>query len=188
MKNFKKYTQKATAVLMVAFFAVYLSACNTASTPSSVPEPPALEGVSYHGSWVTPSGVFLVFNEDGSCGFFRTVNDLENDFYWGDETVVLRGEEALQDLGIDVTERGVWPYTDGENIYSIRLMYDTLYSEGTDKSDMMGNGVYEWLMFYPYIDMETGEERAIAVNVTTGSVFDYTRSDVTVAENPLTNR
>lgn len=131
----------------------------------------------YVGTWKSSSGkAVFVLKEDGSCGFFKSIDDLENDYYWGSHIGALQGESALADLGVEGDERNREPYEDPSKTYSLRLWYDTLYSEGIDKSEMV-EGKFDWYMFGQF-----SSGRVVFVNMKTYTVIDVEKIDLDIEE------
>ncbi|MFV0350865.1 MAG: hypothetical protein ACK5JF_00950 [Oscillospiraceae bacterium] len=131
----------------------------------------------YVGTWKFSSGeAVFVLKEDGSCGFFKSIDDLENDYYWGSHIGALQGESALADLGVEGDERNREPYEDPSKTYSLRLWYDTLYSEGIDKSEMV-EGKFDWYMFGQF-----SSGRVVFVNMKTYTVIDVEKIDLDIEE------
>lgn len=106
----------------------------------------------YVGAWKELNGeAVFILKEDGSCGFFKSVDDLQDNYYWGSHIGALQGENALIDIGIAENERHAEPYRDPSKTYSLRLWYDTFYSDGVEKNEMV-EGKFHWFMFGIFSD------------------------------------
>ncbi len=143
------------------------TACTGGAAPATVGPAEAV-----YGEWVEDSSnVLFIFNADGSCYFYKDANDLDDNYYFGDEMLILNGQDAFDDLGITAdTAESVKLYQDPSKVYSMKLYYTGLFSEGISKNDMIPAGAYDWYMF-----IITGEDTAIAANMTTFSVYELTR-------------
>lgn len=125
-----------------------------------------------YGEWVeNEQNCLFIFNKDGSCYFYKDADDRSDNYYVGDEMLILNGQDALDDLGITADEASrIELYKDASKVYSIKLYYTGLFSEGIDKSDKIAEGAYDWYMF-----TITGDGTAVAVNMHTFSVLELTK-------------
>ena len=92
-----------------------------------------------YGGWESES--YFEFREDGTFGWYKSSEDLQDNYYSGDMTV-LRGMEACDELGITLDRVLLaMNFSDGEvgleDIYCITCNPTYLISGGVDKSDKL---------------------------------------------------
>lgn len=146
------FLKKTTILLLCISVLGSFAACGTpvgnirSQTLKSRPSSSDLDKKIY-GEWATEKGTLLVIHEDGTCGWYKSKDDRADNYYSGKKVTVLRGDDALQELGISKEEQNrVEFYKDSSAVYSVRLYYDYLKSGGVEKPDKVKGG-YQWLMF-----------------------------------------
>ena len=129
---------------------------STSASSSTTEEAAQLPG--FIGSWVSPKGLVLVFNEDGSCGLFKTSPIAQSNHYWGSSYEFSTGATALEDAGV-TKEQDVYPKNcKMENIYTVWVKYDNVYSDGK---------------VYPISSSSENDRIMVTYNPDTDSIFGY---------------
>lgn len=112
------------------------------------------------GNWVTQNNTSFVFNEDNVFYWYKDSDDLNDNYYKGNMEI-LRGNEALEDLGISYDRvLDVFIRSEGEieldDIYSVKLYPTYLISGGVDKTETnIPEGSYFKLLFINMSDTES---------------------------------
>ncbi len=123
------------------------------------------------GGW--ESEAYYEFREDGTYGWYKSSEDLSDNYYSGTITV-LRGYEACDHLDITLDRvLTVFNNSNGEvgidDIYCITCTPTYLVSGGVDKSDTL-NGVSYDLLF-----VVVGDKYAQGLNVGNGDSYYFTK-------------
>ncbi len=129
------------------------------------------------GGWESSAegGSYYVFNKDKTFYWYKSATDLNDNYYSGTITV-LKGYEAIRDLGLReaglleliVLSKGQVTSSD---IYSLSLTPTYLVSDGIDKSDTLEDVVLKLLFIY--ID----ESNAQGYNLNTGDTYYFIKND-----------
>ncbi|MBO4457874.1 MAG: hypothetical protein J5802_09150 [Butyrivibrio sp.] len=123
-----------------------------------------------YGGWESES--YYVFNKDGTYGWYKSSEDLEDNYYSGN-VEVLRGLEACDNLGISPEKAlGAFEFPEDvgiEDVYSIHCMPTYLISGGVDKSDTLQGGSYDLL--FVVID----DKHAQGFNMNSADLYFFTK-------------
>ena len=124
-----------------------------------------------YGGW--ESQAYYEFREDGTYGWYKSSDDLSDNYYSGTISV-LRGYEACEYLDIPfenvLTVMNNSEGTVGLNdIYCITCKPTYLVSGGVDKSDTLEDFQYDLLFII------TGENSAQGMNTGTGDSYYFTK-------------
>lgn len=124
-----------------------------------------------YGEWATQAGALFTIGEDGTCGWYKDKDNREDFYYTGEKTEILQGNDALEELGITKEEQANSEfYNDPEAVFSVKMHYSYLISDGVDKSDTLTEESYNWLMI-KIVD----DNNAIGVNIATASTYELER-------------
>ena len=109
-----------------------------------------------YGGWEYNS--YYVFNSDGTYRWYKSSDNLEDNYYEGDMEI-LRGDDAIQDLGIKYSQvLTVMSNSKGNvsmnDIYCIKLHPTYLISGGIDKTSTLTDKFDMKLLFVYVIDEE----------------------------------
>lgn len=132
----------------------------------------AAEDISaIYGGWESES--YYEFREDGTYGWYKSSEDLSDNYYSGDISV-LRGMEACDHLGITIDKMlTVVANSKGtvgpDDIYCITCTPTYLVSAGVDKSDTLVGISYDLLF------VVTGEDSAQATNMGNYDTYYFTK-------------
>ena len=124
-----------------------------------------------YGGW--ESDAYYEFREDGTYGWYKSSEDLSDNYYSGSISV-LKGAEACEHLGITldkvltviVNSEGTVGIND---IYCITCSPTYLVSSGVDKSDTLKGISYDLLF------VVTGEKSAQATNMGNYDTYYFTK-------------
>ena len=123
------------------------------------------------GGWESES--YYVFNEDGTYGWYKSSDDLKDNYYSG-TIEVLRGLDACERLGITFDKiLTVIEISEGKvglsDVYCITCTPNYLISGGVDKSSTLTGEGYD-LAF-----IVTGKDSAQGMNVNTRDPYYFTK-------------
>ena len=129
------------------------------------------KGSDIYGGW--ESQAYYEFREDGTYGWYKSSDDLSDNYYSGTITV-LRGYDACEHLDISfekvLTVMNNSEGTVGLNdIYCITCKPTYLVSGGVDKSDTLDGRQYDLLF------VVTGENSAQGMNTGNGDSYYFTK-------------
>ncbi len=127
-----------------------------------------------YGKWATKGGAMFEFTEDGRYAFYKDKNDT-SDYYYKGPLKFLRGKAAMKDVNLTDEEfnRVYKKFTkDKNNIYSMKLYFETLHSEGKDKSKAADKGDY---LYYLFVISSDDADKGMAIRLTDSYVSDITR-------------
>lgn len=127
-----------------------------------------------YGAWYCGNKTLYIIDESGLCGWYRNHNYLDNNYYAGDRVEILKGREALDELGITALESAMSDfYNEPEKIYSVKLYFNYLISNGVVKNDRVSEDYYKWYM------MKLVDDNTLScVNLEEFSQFELTRVDM----------
>lgn len=124
------------------------------------------------GGWESSGtgGSYYVFNSDDTYYWYKSSSDLEDNYYKGTMTV-LRGSEAIDDMGISYSQVVEVIFNSKGNIsmddiYEINLHPTYLISSGIDKTSTL-TSKFDMKLLYVHID----ENNAQAYNYSTQDVY-----------------
>ena len=131
-----------------------------------------------HGGWNSTSedGSYYYFEDDNTYYWYKSSNDLNDNYYKGEMTV-LKGQDALDDLGITEDRlQVVFKNSKGKitenNVYSLHLHPTYLKSGGVDKTNTLTEK-FDMKLLFIYID----ENNAQAFNYTMGDTYYLVKKD-----------
>ena len=124
-----------------------------------------------YGGWESVS--YYEFREDGTYGWYKSSEDLDDNYYSGTVSV-LKGYDACEHLGITFDKvLTVIENSEGtvglDDIYCITCYPTYLVSGGIDKSDTLGGGYYDLLFVI------TGEDSAQGLNMGNYDTYYFTK-------------
>ena len=124
-----------------------------------------------YGGWESDS--YYEFREDGTYGWYKSSEDMSDNYYSGSISV-LKGYEACEHLGITMDKvLTVVANSEGtvglDDIYCITCSPTYLVSNGVDKSDTLGGNSYDLLF------VVTGEKSAQATNMGNYDTYFFTK-------------
>ncbi len=124
-----------------------------------------------YGGWESES--YYEFREDGTYGWYKSSEDMSDNYYSGSISV-LKGYEACEHLGITMDKvLTVVANSEGtvglDDIYCITCSPTYLVSNGIDKSDTLGGNSYDLLF------VVTGEKSAQATNMGNYDTYFFTK-------------
>lgn len=127
-----------------------------------------------YGAWHCENGTLYIIDESGLCGWYRNHNYLDDNYYAGDRVEILNGWEAFDELGITAEESAMGDfYSDPEKIYSVKLYFNYLISNGVVKNDRVSEDYYKWHM------MKLVDDNTLScVELTEFATFELTRVDM----------
>lgn len=157
-------------VLIITLLALTVACSNKSQTAEE-----AKDKALIYGKWVSETGTLFEFTEDGRYTWYRDKDNTIDNFYKGG-LEVLSGEEAMADLGISEEEynQTYTAYANRENIYSVRMHFEILHSEGVDKSESLNKEDYYYFMFMISID---NEDEGIAISMSNPMPIRVTRAN-----------
>ena len=131
------------------------------------------------GGWQSTAtgGSYYVFNSDNTYYWYKSSSDLNDNYYKG-EMEILRGSEAMDDLGISYDNLlTVIANSEGtvtlEDIYSIKLHPTYLISNKIDKTSTLTSEFDRKLLFVYVSDSE-----AQAIDTSTGDAYYFEKYDI----------
>ena len=124
-----------------------------------------------YGGWESES--YYEFREDGTYGWYKSSNDLSDNYYSGTYTVI-KGYDACEHLGISFDKiLDVMINSEGQvllnDIYCITCTPTYLVSGGVDKSDTLSGISYDMLF------VVTGEKSAQGMLVSNYDTYYFTK-------------
>lgn len=131
----------------------------------------AVDISAIYGGWESKS--YYEFREDGTYGWYKSSEDMSDNYYSGSISV-LKGYEACEHLGITMDKvLTVVANSEGtvglDDIYCITCSPTYLVSNGVDKSDTLGGNSYDLLF------VVTGEKSAQATNMGNYDTYFFTK-------------
>lgn len=131
----------------------------------------AVDISAIYGGWESES--YYEFREDGTYGWYKSSEDMSDNYYSGSISV-LKGYEACEHLGITMDKvLTVVANSEGtvglDDIYCITCSPTYLVSNGVDKSDTLGGLSYDLLF------VVTGEKSAQATNMGNYDTYYFTK-------------
>ncbi|MBP3825823.1 MAG: hypothetical protein ILA11_08820 [Butyrivibrio sp.] len=131
----------------------------------------AVDISAIYGGWESES--YYEFREDGTYGWYKSSEDMSDNYYSGSISV-LKGYEACEHLGITMDKvLTVVANSEGtvglDDIYCITCSPTYLVSNGIDKSDTLGRNSYDLLF------VVTGEKSAQATNMGNYDTYFFTK-------------
>lgn len=114
------------------------------------------------GKWQTNNSATFIFNEDSSFYWYRSADDLKNNYYGGVYTYK-KGDEALAEMGYDDEEftKTFGQNINKDNIYSLEMQPTVSYENGLNTSSSLTDSTKWW-----YILIIKKDGTAMAYNKT----------------------
>lgn len=142
-------------------FSFLMTGCESASSEKSSNKKKD-EFSDIRGGWDSENsgGSYYVFNSDDTYYWYKSSDDLDDNYYKGKMTV-LRGTDAIDDLGISY-ENVVNSMVRSEgkistdDIYEIKLHPTYLISGGVDKTSTLTSR-FDMKLLFIYIDEDTAQ-------------------------------
>lgn len=172
-KTVTKITYLFVCIITIAFI---LAGCGAKESSKSSKEDKFKD---IRGGWNSTSvgGSYWVFDKDDNFYWYKSSDDLEDNYYKGKMTKIYKGQDAADDLGITEDKiKTVLKNSKGkvtiDNIYAFHLKPTYLISGGVDKSSTLKDSS-EMKMLFVYID----ENSAQAMNINSGDTYYLTKLD-----------
>lgn len=127
-----------------------------------------------YGAWYCENKTLYIIDESGLCGWYRNHNYLDDNYYAGDRVEILNGWEAFDKLGITAEESAMGDfYSEPEKIYSVKLYFNYLISNGVVKNDRVSEDYYKWYMM-KLVD----DDNLVCIDLEEFAQFELTRVDM----------
>lgn len=124
-------------IFIIPKLTLYLK--NNSSNSAEQSENISKDYSNIYGNWLSNDGSYFVFNENNTLYWYKTKEDLNDNYFYGN-IEILRDGEALDDLDISydkiidlaIQSKGK---VNIDNIYSIKYMPTYLIIDGVDKTE-----------------------------------------------------
>lgn len=124
-----------------------------------------------YGEWATEQGTLFVLEKDGGCGFYKDKDQRGDNYYRGGHMEILHGQEALDDLGVsDADRENLRIYQDTAKVYSVKMYFHTMVSQGEDNSSKLPQDGYQQILF-----RLADDDFAIAVILSMDTMYELER-------------
>ncbi len=161
--------KKMIAIMLILMLSISCSANNQEKSE---------EDKQYVGGWESTAekGSYYVFKEDGTFYWYKSANDLDDNYYTG-TYIALHSHEAINDLelreeGLETVKKNSNGKVDENSYYSLTLTPTMQIVDGVDKSSRLPKDFTMKLLFI-YVD----EENAQGFNFQSGQKYYFKRND-----------